>query len=348
MNANEYKNFLLHYIKPWAKEVSGGREINCRCFYCADSKTKSKGHMYIKIPQSQNEVSTFYCQKCKTAGIVTSKKLIEWDIFDPSIASELQLHNKEVMSKPQGRMYRQYAIYNIKNDMITDNSLSHRKLKYINDRLGANLSYQDCLDLKIILNLGDVLQRNRLKLTRDQKIVQSLNDNFVGFLSHDNAFVNLRNLDTNPNLYETINKRYINYNLVGKFDNTCRFYNIPTMIDFIKLKSMPLQLHIAEGSFDILSIFLNLRKRYYPAVYTAIGGSGYMGILKYFIPKIRYPNLEIHIYPDTDIERYKMINIARIIQPFNYPMYIHRNTYPGEKDFGVPLSRINETIERIL
>lgn len=70
MNISEYKNFLLQNIQPWAKEASGGREINCRCFYCPDSKTRSKGHMYIKIPQSENDISTFYCQKCKTTGIV--------------------------------------------------------------------------------------------------------------------------------------------------------------------------------------------------------------------------------------------------------------------------------------
>ena len=34
------------------------------------------------------------------------------------------------------------------------------KLSYINDRLGINLSFADCLDNKIILNLKDLLYDN--------------------------------------------------------------------------------------------------------------------------------------------------------------------------------------------
>ena len=347
MNINDYKTFLLNTIQPWAKEASGGREINCRCFYCPDSKTRSKGHMYIKIPQSENDVSTFYCQKCKTTGIVTSKTLMDWDIYDSSIASEIAKYNKDVLNKPQNRMFRDYDIYKINNVTPKDSKLSRFKLAYINNRLGTNLTYQDCVNLKIILNLKDIIIVNKLKYTRYDQIVDALDIGFLGFLSFDNAFINMRNLDILENPHESINKRYINYNLVGKFDNTCRFYTIPTTINLLSLSNQPLQLHIAEGSFDILSIYLNLRKN--PnAIYTAIGGSGYKGILKYFISKLRLPNLEIHIYPDSDISRDQMIDAARYVQIFGYNLYIHRNTFPGEKDFGVPINKINDSIERII
>lgn len=344
MDIREYKIYLLQNIRPWAKEASGGREINCRCFYCADSNNRKSGHMYIKVPQSQNDVSTFYCQKCKTTGIVTPKILMEWDIYDPSLAAELINYNKEVLSKPQNRLLRGYDIYRIYNDVLTENELSLYKLKYINDRLGTHLSYQDCLNLKIVLNINDVMYRNHLKPTRDPRIIEALNNNFLGFLSHDNAFLNLRNLDLSKDLHQSIDKRYINYNLVGKFDNTCRFYNVPCTLDLSK----PIQLHIAEGSFDILSIYLNLRNNIPNSIFTAIGGSGYLGILRYFITKLKIPNLEIHIYPDADISRDTMIDIANYLQIFGYSIYIHRNMCPGEKDFGVPINRINESIERIL
>lgn len=344
MDIKEYKYFLLRNIQPWAKEASGGREINCRCFYCADSKTRSKGHMYIKIPRTENDVSTFYCQKCKTAGIVTPKTLMEWDIYDPMIAGELSSYNKTILSKPQNRLLKGYEIYRIYNDVITDNELSRFKLNYINKRLGTSLTYNDCTNLKIVLNLHDIIQRNHLNPSRDPRIIQALNDNFLGFLSHDNAFLNMRNLDLSDNLHESLKKRYINYNLVGKFDNTCRFYNVPCVIDISK----PIQLHIAEGSFDILSIYLNLRKNTPNAVFTAIGGSGYKGILRYFITKLKVPTLEIHIYPDADITDEAMNDIARYIRIFGYTLFIHRNIYPGEKDFGVSLDRINESITRLI
>lgn len=345
MEKTEYKLHLLQNIKPWAKEASGGKEINCRCFYCSDSKTYSKGHMYIKIPQTENDVSTFYCQKCKTSGIVTPKILMEWDAYDSSIATELSLYNKEVLSKPQNRIFKGYEIYNIKNNFISNTELSKIKLDYINSRIGTNLSYKDCVNLKIVLNLNDILYCNKLRYTRDPKIVQSLNDNFVGFLSHDNAFLNMRNLNLTE-MYESINKRYINYNLVGKFDNTCRFYNVPSIVDMNKLISNPIQLHVAEGPFDILSIYLNLRKERTNVVYTSIGGSGYKGIIRYFILKLKIPYMEIHIYPDNDISVEEMISIKNYLSIFGYSLYIHRNRFPGEKDFGVPKNRMDEYIER--
>lgn len=344
MDIQNYKNYLLQTIKPWAKLASGGREINCRCFYCADSKNRNSGHMYIKIPQSDNDISVFYCQKCKTTGVINSKVLMEWDVYDPMIATDLTMHNKEALDNPKNRLLKGFEIYRLYNDKITDSELTRYKLKYINNRLGTNLNYDDCLNLKIVLNLNDIITRNRLKPTRDNRIVNALNDNFIGFLSHDNAFLNMRNLDLSKDLHVSIDKRYINYNLVGKFDNTCRFYNVPCTIDMSK----PIQLHIAEGSFDILSIYLNLRKDVSNAVFTAIGGSGYKGILRYFISKLKVPLLEIHIYPDADIGNDIMIDIANYLKIFGYTLYIHRNMYPGEKDFGVPINKITERVERLL
>jgi hypothetical protein len=201
------------------------------------------------------------------------------------------------------------------------------------------------MNMKIVLNIGDILSRNHLKLTRDKRIIEALDSGFLGFLSHDNAFLNMRNLDLVKDLHASINKRYINYNLVGKYDNTCRFYNVPTTVDFRDPR--PIKLHIAEGSFDILSIYLNLRKDPYMNIYTAIGGSGYKGLAKYFISKLKCPNLEIHIYPDNDVSRHTILDLAHYLEPFRYSFYIHRNICPGEKDFGVNISKIQESIERV-
>ena len=41
----------------------------------------------------------------------------------------------------------------------------------------------------------------------------------------------------------------------------------------------------------------------------------------------------------------KLGNRLRFIQA---PIYVHRNIYPDEKDFGVSPDRINEVITRIL
>lgn len=341
-----YSQFLQTHIKPWARPASGGRVVNCRCFYCQDSKTLSHGHFYISIPQTNKEPSLFYCQKCKAKGIVTSNKLLDWGIFDSDMAIAITKYNGKVLSLPENMKYSDSIIYRITNDYITDDKLSMYKLNYINNRLGTNLSYQDCIDLKIVLNISDLFKRNKLQYTRDERIITQLDNGFLGFLSHDNAFINMRNLDLIKDIHNSIDKRYVNYNIMGKYDNTCRFYSVPTMVDLCDPRAV--QLHIAEGSFDILSIYLNLRKSLDRNIFSAVGGSGYRGLIRYFMNTLRTPNLEIHIYPDNDVNRSKIIDIYEYLLPFKFPFYIHRNVYVGEKDFGVPISRITETIEKVL
>lgn len=344
--AEEYTQYLITHIKPICRPTSGGRWLNCRCFYCPDSKNPNHAHMYISVPQSENDVSVYYCQKCKSVGLVTSQKLIEWNIFESSIGLELNKWNRKNMSLPQNMKYKGSVIYRLTNDYIKDDDLSRFKLKYINDRLGLNLSYQDCLNLKIALNLSDIFKRNRIQYNRDPRIIDQLDSGFIGFISVDNAFLNMRNVGTVKNLHESINMRYVNYNLMGKYDNTCRFYTIPANIDVADPR--PVRLHVAEGPFDILSIYLNLHRNTERDVATAVGGSGYKGVIRYFISLLKIPNLEIHVYPDNDQRRETIVDIANYIAPFHFPFYIHRNVHGKEKDFGVPVSQIKEITERVL
>lgn len=347
MRPDIYRDYLISHIKPFARSASGGRVITCRCFYCPDSDTPSHSHFYISIPDGKSP-SLFYCQKCHAKGMVTPSKLLEWGIYDGDLALELNIYNKRVLSLPENWKYKNSFIYRLMNDRIRDVPMSYTKLNYVNQRLGTNLSFSNILRLKMVLNLGDVIDRNRLQFTRDPRIVHQLDESFVGFMSHDNAFVNLRYLNLIPEdeLHESIRKRYINYNLVGKYENTCRFYNIPSEFDLDDPR--PLRLHFAEGPFDAVSICLNVRKSLDRDIYIAVGGSGYKGVIRYFILLLKLPNLEIHVYPDNDMGRDEVLDIFDYLEPLRMDFYIHRNVYPGEKDFGVPGDRINETIEKII
>ena len=64
------------------------------------------------------------------------------------------------------------------------------------------------------------------------------------------------------------------------------------------------------------------------------------------IETIKLPWVEIHIYPDNDNigSVNKMKYIHRILSNLNIPIYIHRNVYQDEKDFGVHPSHIEERI----
>jgi hypothetical protein len=111
----------------------------------------------------------------------------------------------------------------------------------------------------------------------------------------------------------------------------------------------PVKIHIAEGPFDILSIYTNLRHGE-PGIYTAIGGSNYLGIIMYFIETFKLPNVEIHIYPDNDNSgsngKMRKLYLSKL-KPIRIPMYIHRNICAGQKDFGVRPEFIVETIQNI-
>ena len=335
----DYYQFLLSAI-PSAKSASGGKEVKCRCFYCPDSKTLSHSHFYISIPQTKDEPSKYYCQKCGEMGYVTHNTLLDWGIWNDDIAVSLINHNRGVKYQSKGNKLQ---IYRLINNITSENDLSDYKLHYINNRLGTNYSYKDLRDLKIVLNLLDVLNYNHIsKYTRNDNIIDQLDKNFIGFVSIDNAFLNMRRLCDEGLVYKNIDKRYINYDIYGKFDTSQRFYTIPTKID---VSYGPIKINIAEGPFDILSIYENVRHRE-PGIYTAIGGANYLGVILYMIETVKLPWVEVHIYPDNDNigSDKKMKYIHSILSNLSIPMYVHRNIFPGEKDFGVRSDHINEQI----
>lgn len=341
MDTEKYRNYLLSAI-PRAKKAAGNKEVICRCFECPDSKDPRNAHFYISIPQSDDEPSFYHCFKCNCAGVVTYQKLIEWGIYNEEIAQMLIEHNMKCRAKSGNAKYYDFNRYTLTRFNTRRDEISNYKLKYINDRLGTQFSIKDLEDLKIVLNLYDVLNANRLQPTRQKDITDQLDANFLGFISVDNSFINMRRLVDEGKVYKSIDKRYINYKMTNKFDTSQRFYTVPTSVDLLQY---PLRIHIAEGPFDILSIYQNIRCRE-PGIYSSVGGSNYLGTIMYFIDTFKLPYAEIHLYPDNDASgsNDKMKYIANIIKPIGYRLFIHRNLYPNEKDFGVRKENIKEGI----
>ena len=252
MNADTYRQFLLDSI-PSARPASGGRFVQCRCFECGDSKDPTHAHMYIAIPQADDEVSWAYCHKCQMHVVMSPYILTKWGLYSTEASKYLAEHNKQCYSSPKNRKYLDRDIYRLSNNFVTDCRESELKLKYINNRLGTNIDYAEALSKKIVLNLGDVLGSNYItEYTRDPGIVKQMNDYFVGFISSDNAFVNMRKIVRDGIVYKSIDKRYIRYNIFGKYDNTEKFYIIPTQVNVASPER--LKINVAEGEFDALSV----------------------------------------------------------------------------------------------
>lgn len=343
-NLRENLKFTL-ISKFQGKAVSGDKDIVIKCKYCDDKS----GHMYVWLPDKDHP-AIFHCVRCDASGMVTSTKLIEWGVNDPELLVELSKNNKAVLSLPSNKKYKDRDVYFIKNDFISDNDLSRAKLNYINNRLGTTLSYSDLLENKIVLNLYDLIEANKIdKLTRHKYICDELDESFIGFISADNAYINMRNLRYGKLRNKYIDRRYINYNLVEKFDNTEKFYVLPTQIDLRNPE--PIKLKISEGPFDILSIKYNMSNETDNVIYAAILGSSYYAIVRYFLVKLGLTNLEVHIYKDADVLQSYFYDLAEILKPYGIRLYLHSNVKNGNdlfgkpiKDFGVPLDMIEEQI----
>lgn len=334
-NKEQLKSYLLSTLTD-AREASGGRQIVCRCLFpnCTDTKR----HLYIGPFDDSDSPILYNCFKCTRSGIVNKAFLKSYGLNESSIDNDI------IESNSGSSDYRTYTksndyIYNINYDFITDSEITERKLKYINDRLGIHLTYNECISNKIVLNLVDILKINNLKPTRDMNIIRDLNRYFIGFLSRSNSTLNMRNLNMG-NVISSIDKKYINYKL---FDSNIKndFYIIPNNIDY----NRKVIVYIGEGPFDILSIRYNLIKSMDNTLYIAGRGKAYYQIVSYLITNGIW-NMEIHFFPDKDIEDMYIDSIAKYFSPFRFDIYIHRNRYKNNKDYGVPMNNIIDGIRK--
>lgn len=340
------KNFInaIKQIDPQAKEASGGREVVIRCRFCGDSKDPKHAHFYISVPQTQDELAFYHCKKCPNHGIVTDELLRKIGCSDSNLLVEVMKHNSEVMSLPKYKYLKKVDIYPLNWSVISKRQTNEMKLEYINNRIGSNFTYADLASVKIFLNLYDIIKPNNLELTRHEMICNSLDENFIGFISYDNSYCGMRKV-TDEQLYKTLNKRYINYALINKQNDAKNFYIIPTSVDISN--PMPVRIHIAEGQFDILSIYYNLNEcNKFQNIYMACGGKSYSQALEFILSETGIINYEIHYYPDRDVSNDEFhYDVMQKIYLLPTDIYIHRNIFDGEKDYGVPMNRIRDTVK---
>jgi hypothetical protein len=168
--------------------------------------------------------------------------------------------------------------------------------------------------------------------------VIELDDNYVGFLSSNNNKIIFR--DITPDNIGFFGRYYkIVLDLLNRTPNT--FYSISNTFNL--LYTEPIDIRVAEGTFDILSIYKNL---FNPppqnSLFFAAGGFNYSTIIKYIIFMGVTTDINFHIYSDNDKTDTDHINSLRnpLYHIWIDKLIIHRNAYMGEKDFGVPLSRI--------
>ena len=343
------RNFItkVKSINPSGiREASGGSELLLRCPFCGDSKNMRHAHFYISVPKNHEEISMYHCKKCPAHGITDIELLRRIGCDDSSIMIELEQHNSAVMKLPRYKTLKNIDIFPLKNDSVRQDKNNEYKLRYINNRIGSDFKIEDLMNLKVFLNLYDVINRNRLQITRDKIIADCLDNYFIGFISYDNSYCGMRKI-VDKELYQNINKRYVNYNLVNKMDNKKNFYIIPSRVDVFN--PSPVKIHIAEGQFDILSIFYNLCGcNTEQSIYIACGGKRYTHALEFILQETGIINFEVHFYPDRDVDDYELDkDFLSKLDLFSADIFVHRNMQDNQKDYGVPMDKIKDTVMRI-
>lgn len=336
MTKEELKDWLLYNLED-AKLASGGKQIVCRCHNCDDHSR----HLYIGPFDDSDKPIMYECKRCpRQFRGVLNKDFLEIYRTATAVPEEVNSVNKNTGGRKKSIAGTQVKIYNVNRSVVTDAPLTRQKLDHINQRLGLSLTYQDCINNKIVLNLGDIYRGNPWinTFTRHENIVKQLDRYFIGFLSRTNSSLNMRNLVYEKGVvYEGIDKKYVNYNLFSQgMEND--YYIIPVDVN----PMLPIGLHIAEGPFDVLGIKYNVVGPQVPnQIFIAGKGKAYDKIVEFILTTYGFLNMTLNFYPDKDVTPNEMRRVTSIFRPFGFEQYIYRNLYPGEKDFGVPRDRIN-------
>jgi hypothetical protein len=171
------------------------------------------------------------------------------------------------------------------------------KINYLKSRTGINFTETKIKKYKIILNIKEFLNLNKIIL--DDKGIYSILDELdayaIGFLSYNNNIINLRNISS-----KLIKTRYVNI----KIDKKIMFpylYIPPSEVDL--LTSFP-TIAVGEGAFDILCI----RKRFFTddsnnIIFGSVGSAGsYKRAIKKMINLTCFIGGDILIFSDKDVK----------------------------------------------
>lgn len=340
----------LHLLFPDAVDRSGKREVAINCPYCEREGRKDTGnHCYISLGYNNTPPLMYNCfRNINHKGIFTVMELEDISsrsqYLDYDLMKEISNFNKS------SSYFNRYSLNKFKNLTIFNKIPKigqnlENKISYINKRLGRDLSYYEICNNKIILSIKDFLQYNHINdYTRSDYTMDILDKHFIGFLTNTNGSIIMRKItDDIPNLPDSLNGRYIKYTIDNNISSG--YYIIPSSTNLL---SDHIEIHIAEGTFDILSIFYNMcngdRNN---KVYVSIGGNKYDNCMKYFISTMGVIDCIFHIYIDNDIKESTVGRLKYLFKPLGYKIYIHNNICEGEKDYGVTVDRIRDYVREI-
>lgn len=332
----ELSNLAVHHVN------TTGIQHTVRCPYCGDSRKANHGHFSIKIDETDEySPMVFRCFKCSASGLLTKDVINDLGLnISSEISGELQRFNQKSAkyNKFTDSRSEQFDIIN------PFSRKAESKLDYVNERLNTDFTFDDAKCLKFVLDLEEFVVSNKIRtitgITPNQ--LRFYDNHYVGFLSSNNNCLTLRAID------DVASMRYIKIILNNRNLDPHTFYAIPNTIDM--LYTHDINVHITEGIFDILGVYNLHNRNKENNYYYAVCGYGYNTILRSLIRLGFNTGLNVHIYADNDkTDRdiiYHLTN-NKSVYPWLDNVWIHRNSFNGQKDFGVPLTSIIDSHKKI-
>lgn len=317
-----------------AKFNSSKTELMIRCPFCGDSRRdKLHTHFYIQNKSPYK----YYCQRCNAKGYLNNVffNAVEFDDEDTIILVNKQtkafFKNTSVTRENLDSLEK---ILDLKYPKFDLSGIFGKKKSYVEERLKIDLTKKDLLKYKMINSIVDLVVLNKIKnIIAEEKLfefIENNDDEMVSFLSYDNSHVISRFYDGNHD------RRYHTLNLMRPHDLG---YKIFTIENEINLFEPEIEVVMAEGWFDIVSVYHNFYKEKdnTKRIFVAVNGK-YYNLIPNLINRLGFLNLSLHIYSDAEIspEIYRyMLNMKRIDG-----LTLSYNTFGKEKDFGVSKDKI--------
>ncbi len=341
MNNREIKGQIINLLRTLPVCTANSMETQwaVRCPYCGDSKNESHGHLSIHIDKSSDDAMMWRCFKCDASGIVNEDLLRDLGLYvDTEMRSVLKESTKRAA---KFNKFQNDYIERLEIPAYTS-YIAKRNLQYINNRLGANFTLNDALAYNMILDLQEFMRANNLQSIPgvSKGMLWFISQNYVGFLTANKNTIVMR-LVTEVKTA----KRYLKYKINPLNQNPAGFFNIPGQTDLMGTE--PLHVHVAEGIFDILNVerYVKSTGNSGNSLFFASCGFGPMTVVQYLVYMGLGGNIRLHVYCDNDKSDYEEIKVLKRREemlPWCSQIFFHRNQYPGEKDYGVPLNRVQD------
>lgn len=354
MTNKEYKEKFLEslYEHNRVKPTFDRKEYRTRCPYCGDSDNPDHVHFYLKVDLTDNSGIVGHCFKCECGGPL-DKEMITLLGLDESLINELDSFNKNTVKTDKKNFIGEETQFFFDYSIPTE--IDRLKLSYVENRIGVKFTNEDISDMKIVFSLYDFMNANNIKLKYDERVLNTIDRYYIGFLSSGNSYLLCRNVTDKEFKYKDSKlSNWIKLPL-SKESSSCKcFYSISTPVDI--LTKDDITVNVTEGVMDILSIYYNLGYSSSNTMNIAVTGKYYEQILLYLLSLgIVGSNVTLNIFADNDEEFNKKAKNPTTPEYFKqklgkiFHLYGHVNLYYNtyRKDFGYPKDKIKPKKIRI-